>query len=82
MQNDVECAIPLSDSFFFSELEYLWNNELKIVYENDFIHIVYDGKLPDEDKVLKSLNLIKDRLIKIVWFIRNDLNNYSGNRIK
>jgi len=57
-----------NESLFFKDLDNVWNNDLATVYKNDFKNLVYGG-LPDQEKILKSLKLIKDRMEKIEWVI-------------
>ena len=60
-----------NESLFFKKLNELWKNEFQVVYKNEFKNLVY-GVLPDENKVLKSLHYIKDRMEKIKWNIEVD----------
>lgn len=63
-----------NESLFFKNLNDLWKNELQTVYKNEFKNLVY-GKLPDENKILNSLQYIKQRLTTIKWTIDLKKNN-------
>lgn len=57
-----------NDSLFFKNLDNIWKNELQEVYKNEFKNLVY-GELPNENKILKSLQYIKERMTNIKWDI-------------
>lgn len=57
-----------NEALIFKDLENVWN-ELKTIYNGDFKNLVY-GELPNEEAVLDTLKLIKERLKTITWTIR------------
>jgi predicted nucleotidyltransferase component of viral defense system len=54
-------------SKLFAELETVWK-ELKGTYNSDFKNLVF-GVLPNDEKIYKSLVLIKNRLSAIEWTV-------------
>lgn len=57
-------------AFIFTDLENIWN-ELREVYNNEFKNLVY-GNLPNDNAVLESLKMIRERLTSVKWLIVND----------
>ena len=57
-----------NESNFFAELETVWK-ELKETYTGDFKNLVF-GDFPAEEKILKNLWRIKDRMETIEWTIK------------
>ena len=57
-----------NESNFFAELETVWK-ELKETYTGDFKNLVF-GDFPAEEKILKNLWRIKDRMETIDWTIK------------
>ena len=57
-----------SEAKIFAELETVWDI-LKATYNGDFKKLVY-GDIPNSDEILKTLNLIKVRLLTIDWTIK------------
>ena len=56
------------DALLFTDTVTIWN-ELKGTYNNEFGDLVY-GQLPNEEDVLKTLLIVKDRLQNIKWDIK------------
>lgn len=54
-----------ADSLIFNELEECWS-KLKATYVNDFSGLVY-GSLPDEQDILATLVLLRERLQRVKW---------------
>lgn len=57
-----------TEAKIFAELETVWDI-LKATYNGDFKKLVY-GDIPNSDEILKTLNLIKVRLLTIDWTIK------------
>ena len=55
------------EALIFSQIDYAWA-ELKSTYQDSFKKLVY-GTLPEESKILLTLNRIADRLKKVEWTI-------------
>ncbi len=58
------------DSLLFKNTDEVWN-ELKSTYSSDFKGLVYgkEEEFPDEVELLKTLNLIKERMSSVKWKI-------------
>jgi hypothetical protein len=56
-----------NDALIFRELENVWD-EMKTIYNGDFKNLVY-GELPKEEAVLKTLKMIRERMMSIQWLI-------------
>ncbi len=54
-----------ADALLFRNVEDCWN-VLKATYTNDFSGLVY-GEFPNEQRILKTLTRIKERLMAIEW---------------
>ena len=54
----------------FKDLENVWS-ELKPIYDGDFRNLVY-GAFPNNEAVLETLKMIKERLNAISWTIKID----------
>ena len=59
-----------SEALIFRDLENVWN-ELKTIYNGDFKNLVY-GELPKEEAILKTLQMIQERMVGVQWLIVND----------
>lgn len=59
-----------SSSLIFDEPKKVWN-DLKPTYETDFKNLVY-GNFPEEKELLKTLEMIKTRLLSVDWKIKID----------
>ncbi|MBJ7882959.1 nucleotidyl transferase AbiEii/AbiGii toxin family protein [Gelidibacter salicanalis] len=59
-----------SSSLIFDEPKKVWS-DLKPTYETDFKNLVY-GNFPEEKELLKTLEMIKKRLLSIDWKIKID----------
>lgn len=57
-----------NESFFFKEIDDIWKKDLVPTYEQEFSKLVH-GQLPDENEVLKTIKLLKERMKKIEWNI-------------
>lgn len=57
-----------NESLIFRDLENIWN-ELNAVYTSDFKTLVY-GELPEQEDVLETLKLIRERLKSVSWSIK------------
>jgi len=57
-----------SEAKIFAELETVWDT-LKGTYNGDFKKLLY-GDIPKPDDILKTLNVIKERLSTIYWTIK------------
>lgn len=57
-----------SSSLLFDEPKKVWA-DLKLTYETDFKYLVY-GNFPDEKELLKTLEMIKKRLLSVDWKIK------------
>ncbi len=55
-------------SLFFKEIDDIWKKDLVPTYEQEFSKLVH-GELPDENEVLKTIKLLKERMKKIDWNI-------------
>jgi len=55
------------EATIFKDLENVWR-ELKTTYNGNFKNLVY-GEFPNEEAVLKTLNMIQERLKTITWSI-------------
>lgn len=58
------------EAFIFTDLEIIWS-ELREVYNNEFKNLVY-GNLPNDNAVLETLKMIRERLASVKWLIVND----------
>ena len=58
------------EALIFKDLENVWS-ELKTIYNDDFKNLVY-GELPNNEAVLETLKMIKERLNAISWSIKID----------
>jgi hypothetical protein len=58
------------EALIFKDLENVWS-ELKPIYNSDFKNLVY-GALPNNEAVLETLKMIKERLNAISWTIKID----------
>ena len=58
------------EALIFKDLENVWS-ELKTIYNDDFKNLVY-GALPNNEAVLETLKIIKERLNAISWTIKID----------
>ena len=58
------------EALIFKDLENVWS-ELKTIYNDDFKNLVY-GALPNNEAVLETLKMIKERLNAISWSIKID----------
>lgn len=58
------------EALIFKDLENVWS-ELKTIYHDDFKNLVY-GALPNNEAVLETLKMIKERLNSISWTIKID----------
>jgi hypothetical protein len=56
-----------NEALIFQDTENVWR-ELKTVYNGDFKNLVY-GVLPEEEAVLETLRMIRERLKSISWTI-------------
>ena len=54
-------------ALFFSDLDAVWD-ELKPTYYGAFRNLVYD-KFPEDEKIIKTMKIIKKRLAEIDWSI-------------
>jgi hypothetical protein len=57
-----------NESLIFNDLDKVWS-ELKIIYNGEFKNLVY-GELPEEEAVLETLKMIRDRMVNVKWFIK------------
>ena len=57
-----------ANALIFYELDTVWE-DLKTTYNSTFKNLVY-GDLPKEKAVLATLNIIRERLIIIIWNIK------------
>jgi hypothetical protein len=57
-----------SNALIFYELDTVWK-DLKVTYNGTFKNLVY-GDLPNEEAVLATLKIIKERLTIITWNIK------------
>lgn len=58
-----------NEALIFRELENVWG-ELKAIYIGEFKNLVY-GELPQEEVVLETLIMIRDRMAGVQWRIGN-----------
>lgn len=56
------------EALIFRDLGNVWT-ELKIIYNGDFKNLVY-GELPKEEAILKTLQMIQERLSVVSWTIK------------
>jgi hypothetical protein len=56
------------EALIFRDLGNVWT-ELKIIYNGDFKNLVY-GELPNEEAILKTLQMIQERLSVVSWTIK------------
>jgi hypothetical protein len=59
-----------NESIVFADLENTWS-QMKDSYTNNFKHLVY-GTLPDENLILETLKIIRERLAPITWNVNLD----------
>lgn len=70
--NNAWLANHPNSALIFNEIETTWS-ALKPVYIGEFRQLVF-GVLPNEELVMKSLILIRERLSKIVWNVKTTNN--------
>jgi len=68
--NNKWLSIHPKEALIFCNLEATWN-DLKTTYNGDFRELVF-GDFPNADDILKTLNLINERLSTIKWTIKVD----------
>ncbi len=72
--NNEWLAIHPSEAIIFSDTKNVWEQMSK-VYHGTFTNLVY-GQLPDEKKIIKTIDEVKKRMKTIAWAdVKNELKN-------
>jgi len=69
-QNDWLNNHPKESMIFKGQFKELWSN-LTVTYNSDFRAMVF-GELPDDDKIIGSMELIQERMNKLDWNFTRD----------
>ncbi|MBU6325701.1 MAG: nucleotidyl transferase AbiEii/AbiGii toxin family protein, partial [Bacteroidetes bacterium] len=59
-----------NDALIFKNLENVWS-DLKTIYSSDFKNLVF-GELPEDEAVLETLKMIRERMNTIQWTIQTE----------